>query len=116
MKTQSLLAIPLATLATSTLLPETRRISNPAICPRPRGVYDICDTEHSFIRCHGHDAILVTDCRPDPSSYCQVVDNRGRCDGVTPPDLAGEAPACEAGPPPDPSASEGPTRGRLWGG
>ncbi|KAI0451619.1 hypothetical protein F5B21DRAFT_507101 [Xylaria acuta] len=102
MKTQALLAISLAALGTSTALP-ARRNSNPAICLRSRGVYDICDTEHSFIRCDGHEAILITDCRLDPSSYCQVVNGRGRCDGETPPDLAGEAPSCEATPPPDSS-------------
>ncbi|RYC65947.1 hypothetical protein CHU98_g218 [Xylaria longipes] len=111
MKTQALLAIPLAALATSTVLPVARRSLNPAICLRAKGVYDICDTEHSFIRCDGHEAILITDCRLDASSYCQVINGRGRCDGETPPDLAGEAPSCEVTLPPDSSAPGGSTRG-----
>ncbi|KAH8165635.1 hypothetical protein CIB48_g2602 [Xylaria polymorpha] len=110
MKTQALLAISLAALATSTALP-ARRSSNPSICQHAGGVYDVCDTAHSFIRCHGHEAILITDCKLDALSYCQVVNGRGRCDGAAPPDLAGEAPSCDATPPPDSSTSGGSTRG-----
>ncbi|KAI1754010.1 hypothetical protein F4782DRAFT_494727 [Xylaria castorea] len=110
MKTPALLAISLAALATSTALP-ARRSSNPAICLRAKGVYDICDTEHSFVRCSGHEAILIADCKLDPSSYCQVVDGRGSCNGETAPDLVDEAPSCEADSPAAPSASGELTRG-----
>ncbi|TRX89362.1 hypothetical protein FHL15_009799 [Xylaria flabelliformis] len=110
MKTSALLAISLAALATSTALP-ARRSPNPATCRHPKGVYDICDTEHSFVRCNGHEAILVADCKLDASSYCRVVDGRARCDGETAPDLADEVPSCEANPPAAPSASGELTRG-----
>ncbi|KAI0440512.1 hypothetical protein F4803DRAFT_552992 [Xylaria telfairii] len=109
MKIQALLAIPLATLAASTALP-ARRSSNPSVCLHARGIYDVCDTQHSFVRCNGHEAILVADCKLDASSYCQIINGKGRCDGAAPPDLAGEAPSCEVTPPPDSSISEGSTR------
>ncbi|KAI0861740.1 hypothetical protein F4860DRAFT_513534 [Xylaria cubensis] len=111
MKTSALLAISLAALAISTALP-ARRSPNPAACRHPQGVYDICDTEHSFVRCNGHEAILVADCKLDASSYCQVVDGRGRCDGETAPDLSNEVPSCEANPAAAPSASGELTRGK----
>ncbi|KAI1144821.1 hypothetical protein F4825DRAFT_304217 [Nemania diffusa] len=95
MKAQSLILVFLAAVGTSALLSNVHSL-NPAICKRARGTYDVCDTLHSFVRCRGHEAILITDCRLSTSTYCQVINGRGRCDGTSAPDLANEAPSCEA--------------------
>ncbi|KAI0398995.1 hypothetical protein F4802DRAFT_603419 [Xylaria palmicola] len=96
MKPQTLLVTALAATGTPMALPG-RHDFNPGFCVHARGVYDVCDTEHSFIRCDGHQTLLIADCKLDASSYCQVVDGRARCDGTTPPDLGGgEFPSCEA--------------------
>ncbi|KAI1171566.1 hypothetical protein F4777DRAFT_564951 [Nemania sp. FL0916] len=60
---------------------------NPAICVQAKGVYDVCDTDWSFVRCHGHEAMLIKDCRVTESTYCRVTHGKGRCDSLTPPDL-----------------------------
>ncbi|KAJ8131864.1 hypothetical protein O1611_g1764 [Lasiodiplodia mahajangana] len=94
MKVQALVATFLATLGTSAVLPDDGN-TNPAFCTQATGIYDVCDTPHSFIRCNGHETVLLADCRLDSSSYCHIVNGRGRCDGTTPPDLSTEAPPCE---------------------
>ncbi|KAI0426851.1 hypothetical protein F5Y09DRAFT_350860 [Xylaria sp. FL1042] len=105
MKTLALLLLlsSLAGLGKPTALPETY-LSNPSICMKSQGVYDVCDTEHSFIRCNGHEALLVTDCIIGNSTYCRIVDSRGRCDGASPPKLCGGSPPCETEPSPLPRA------------
>ncbi|KAI3335975.1 hypothetical protein F4824DRAFT_137491 [Ustulina deusta] len=107
MKTQALLLASLAVLGKSTALPD-RHLTNTAICKRPKGIYDVCDTERSFIRCNGHDALLITDCILDDSTYCRIVNGRGRCDGATPPNLGGGSPTYETDSSATPSASVGP--------
>ncbi|RWA13200.1 hypothetical protein EKO27_g1905 [Xylaria grammica] len=84
MRSPILLLASLAALRTSTALP-SRQLSNPALCVRPEGIYDVCDTEHSFVRCSGHDALLITDCKLDNTTYCQVTNDRGSCNGTSPP-------------------------------
>ncbi|KAI2626245.1 hypothetical protein GGS21DRAFT_279855 [Xylaria nigripes] len=86
MKHQVLFLAYLAALGTCTT-PSNHRSQDPDICAQSEGIYDICDTPYSFIRCDGHDAILVQDCRQSPSTYCRIVDDKGHCDGKTPPDM-----------------------------
>ncbi|KAI0802161.1 hypothetical protein GGR55DRAFT_461397 [Xylaria sp. FL0064] len=90
MKTPALLLIlgSLASLGKPTAL-LTSDLANPSICKQPQGVYDVCDTEYSFMRCNGHDALLATDCIVGDSTYCRIVAGRGRCDAATPPKLGG---------------------------
>ncbi|KAI1423355.1 hypothetical protein F5Y12DRAFT_716426 [Xylaria sp. FL1777] len=110
MKTRALLLVSLAVLGPSTALPESH-LTNPGICKRAKGVYDVCDTEHSFIRCNGHDALLITDCIIGNSTYCRIDNGRGHCDGAAPPDLGGGgggSTAYETGSSEAPSASPGP--------
>ncbi|KAI1304815.1 hypothetical protein F5Y03DRAFT_395338 [Xylaria venustula] len=95
MKPQALLIASLAALGASTALPKND-LSNPGICVHAYGVYDVCDTEHSFIRCNGHEALLITDCMTGSATYCRIVNCRGRCDGATAPELGGGPSDCEA--------------------
>ncbi|KAI1367910.1 hypothetical protein F5Y08DRAFT_31987 [Xylaria arbuscula] len=91
MRSQVLLLASLAMLSASTALP------NPEICPRQDGVYDVCDTNYSFIRCNGHETTLIADCRAGPSTYCHIVNDRGFCNGTAPPNLGGTTEPCETG-------------------
>ncbi|KAJ2990193.1 hypothetical protein NUW58_g3076 [Xylaria curta] len=86
MKPHTLLVAALSAFGTSSPVPD-RRSAAPSICVSGGGVYDVCDTAHSFIRCSGHDALLIADCMEDKSSYCQIVNGRGHCNGTAPPDL-----------------------------
>ncbi|KAI1198014.1 hypothetical protein F5X97DRAFT_343108 [Nemania serpens] len=98
MKSQALLLASLAALATSaTALPEgISSIYYPSMCKKGAGIYDVCDTEHSYLRCRGHDAMLIVDCKVGNSSYCRILEGRGGCDGTSPPDLSDdEATPCE---------------------
>lgn len=88
MKVQTLLLASLAALGASTALPEDTSIYYPTICKKAQGIYDVCDTQHSYLRCHGHDVMLAVDCKQTSSTYCHVVNSRGYCDSTTPPDLS----------------------------
>jgi hypothetical protein len=81
-----LLASLAAQLGMTNPLPD-KHTPDPYVCTRDTGVYDVCDTEHSYIKCRGHDAILVVDCKTDPSHYCHIVKGRGHCNGRTPPPM-----------------------------
>ncbi|KAK5635322.1 hypothetical protein RRF57_011034 [Xylaria bambusicola] len=107
MEIQTFLLPCLAMLGIATALPDSYKL-NPSICARPTGVYDVCDTKHSFIRCNGHNALLVTDCIASNSTYCRIVNGRGSCDGSSPPDLGGETPPCGTDSSTIPSATSGP--------
>ncbi|KAI1111843.1 hypothetical protein F5Y14DRAFT_453700 [Nemania sp. NC0429] len=88
MKVQALLLASLAALGTSSVVPEDSSIFYPHICKKATGVYDTCDSQHSYFRCNGHNALLVVDCRVGNNTYCRIVNGRGSCDGTTPPDLS----------------------------
>ncbi|KAI0204916.1 hypothetical protein F4808DRAFT_315055 [Astrocystis sublimbata] len=111
MRMQAVLALPLVALPMSSALPaqdSARRSMSPAICRRSEGLYDICDTDHSYVRCRGHEAVLIADCKIAANTFCQVVNGRGSCDAQSPPSLADDGPSCEA----NPSGSGGSSRGR----
>ncbi|KAI1130788.1 hypothetical protein F5Y10DRAFT_262732 [Nemania abortiva] len=92
MKVQAVILALLAALGTPTVL-STDNSPNPAICRRAKGIYDVCDTLHSFARCKGHNVMLIADCKLGKSNYCRIVHDRGSCDGTTPPKLPTESPS-----------------------
>ncbi|KAI1161149.1 hypothetical protein F5B18DRAFT_653962 [Nemania serpens] len=87
MKLQALLFASLAALGASTALPKSSSTYWPSMCNKAKGLYDVCDTNHSYIRCHGHDALAEVDCRLDNTTYCRVVNDHGTCRGTSPPYL-----------------------------
>ncbi|KAI0100553.1 hypothetical protein GGR51DRAFT_564088 [Nemania sp. FL0031] len=94
MKVQALIFSLIVTLGTSAVLSNNGE-PNLALCKQATGIYDVCDTLHSFVRCNGYEVILAADCTLSNSSYCHIVHGRGGCDGTTPPDLSTESPTCE---------------------
>ncbi|GAW21710.1 hypothetical protein ANO14919_112340 [Xylariales sp. No.14919] len=57
------------------------------ICPRETGIYDVCDTLHSFLRCRGNRPMMAFDCAHAPDHYCIIQDDKGSCNGLLPPPL-----------------------------
>ncbi|KAI0015908.1 hypothetical protein F4780DRAFT_783691 [Xylariomycetidae sp. FL0641] len=74
-------------LLTATGLASPLQKEKNSMCFRDKGTYDVCDTMHSYIRCHEHNAMMVVDCRPSKKTYCQVVSDKGSCNGESPPAL-----------------------------
>ncbi|GAP87699.1 hypothetical protein SAMD00023353_2800220 [Rosellinia necatrix] len=60
-----------------------------SMCLREIGVYDVCDTLHSFTRCRGNRPMMVFDCKHDPAHYCSIQDDKGSCSGLLPPPMNG---------------------------
>ncbi|KAI0388632.1 hypothetical protein F5Y17DRAFT_474346 [Xylariaceae sp. FL0594] len=76
----------------------TPPVTRAALCHRPEGIYDVCDTLHSYLRCRGTRPMTAFDCaatmdpaEPDPGHghYCQILDDRGSCTGRSPPLING---------------------------
>ncbi|KAI0430345.1 hypothetical protein F5Y09DRAFT_307879 [Xylaria sp. FL1042] len=59
------------------------------ICAREIGIYDVCDTLHSFLRCRGTRPMMAFDCAHAPDHYCLIQNDRGSCNGLLPPPLNG---------------------------
>ncbi|KAH8167983.1 hypothetical protein CIB48_g210 [Xylaria polymorpha] len=57
------------------------------MCPREYGVYDVCDTMHSFLRCRGTRPMMVFDCAQEPDHYCLIQNDKGSCSGLLPPPM-----------------------------
>ncbi|KAI3337225.1 hypothetical protein HD806DRAFT_528798 [Xylariaceae sp. AK1471] len=74
---QFLIFLALVALGISTPVGLDRRAAT--ICPREEGVYDVCDTVHSFLRCRGSQAMMAFDCAQSPEHYCQILNDRGSC-------------------------------------
>ncbi|KAI0400352.1 hypothetical protein F4802DRAFT_498149 [Xylaria palmicola] len=56
-------------------------------CTREEGVYDVCDTMHSFLRCRGNRPTMVFDCAHSPDHYCLIQNDKGSCMGLRPPPM-----------------------------
>ncbi|KAH9905401.1 hypothetical protein F4778DRAFT_779742 [Xylariomycetidae sp. FL2044] len=64
-------------------------------CARNAGVYDVCDTTHSYLRCRGLRAMMVVDCKRTAENYCEIVNDRGNCNGRRPPSFNATMPPHE---------------------
>ncbi|KAI1743911.1 hypothetical protein F4680DRAFT_407913 [Xylaria scruposa] len=62
------------------------------ICPRETGIYDVCDTLHSFLRCRGTWPMMAFDCAHEPDHYCLIQNDKGSCSGLRPPPMNGTIP------------------------
>ncbi|KAI3343764.1 hypothetical protein F4824DRAFT_20494 [Ustulina deusta] len=60
-----------------------------SVCARENGIYDVCDTLHSFLRCRGTRPMMAFDCAHAPDHYCLIEDDKGSCNGLLPPALNG---------------------------
>lgn len=58
-----------------------------AMCLREVGIYDVCDTLHSFLRCKGRLPMMSVDCAQEPNHYCLILNDRGSCTGLNPPPM-----------------------------
>ncbi|KAI8952406.1 hypothetical protein F4801DRAFT_541431 [Xylaria longipes] len=62
------------------------------ICAREEGIYDVCDTMFSFLRCRGNRPMMAFDCAQEPDHYCLVQNDKGSCNGLRPPPMNGTIP------------------------
>ncbi|KAI1306385.1 hypothetical protein F5Y03DRAFT_354611 [Xylaria venustula] len=60
-----------------------------SVCVRQTGIYDVCDTLHSFLRCRGYKPTMAFDCTHAPDHYCIIQNDKGSCNGLLPPPLNG---------------------------
>lgn len=60
-----------------------------AMCAREIGIYDVCDTMHSYTRCRGSRPMMVFDCVHSPDHYCLIQNDKGSCSGLRPPPMNG---------------------------
>ncbi|KAI0879167.1 hypothetical protein GGS24DRAFT_230960 [Hypoxylon argillaceum] len=83
---QFLVLLALVALSISTPVGlNSRKAAN--ICPRENGIYDVCDTVHSFLRCRGDRPMMVFDCSHEPNHYCLIQNDKGSCNGLRPPPM-----------------------------
>ncbi|KAI1421663.1 hypothetical protein F5Y12DRAFT_688341 [Xylaria sp. FL1777] len=80
------LALVALSISTPIGLKNQRAIS---ICARETGIYDVCDTLHSFLRCRGSRPMMAFDCAQSPDHYCLIQNDKGSCNGLLPPPLNG---------------------------
>ncbi|KAK5629521.1 hypothetical protein RRF57_005236 [Xylaria bambusicola] len=85
---QALVFLALVALSISTPigLTSSRAVSG---CARETGIYDVCDTLHSFLRCRGLRPMMAFDCAHAPDHYCLIQNDKGSCNGLRPPPLNG---------------------------
>ncbi|KAI1187067.1 hypothetical protein F5B17DRAFT_336339 [Nemania serpens] len=56
-------------------------------CLREAGIYDVCDTIYSYLRCKGRSPMMSVDCAQEPGHYCLIKNDRGSCTGLSPPPM-----------------------------